>query len=217
MRPRILSALAVVAVAASLAACAPRTPTPTEIPVPEIAWQPSEPSGGFVDDPYGKVVYDANLAFVLANNAHDYSITQLGDSLTTGMIDEYYESYLKQYVTLNADPRAYVGPFPRIVTDVIENTAGDGAEVVVCGASTDWYVSADHPAATSLGDDAVSGSIFVITDPVDGRLKVASTQGTGNACDPGRGMPAGRFVPEPKPVDDIAADQVVAPIGYDER
>jgi hypothetical protein len=196
---------------AALAGCQPASDTPTVIETPEIAWN-SAPTGEFADDRYAQVVEAASLGFVLASNANDFTIAQLTETNTAARVQALYENHVDQYVGANARPIAWAGPLPRTVLDVTENAAGDGAEVLVCDVSTDWFINDAHPEPTI--DDVTPLSLIFTIVTEDGTLKVDSTESGGGECEPGE-VPLGRFEPEPEPAGEITEDSIRAPLGSD--
>ena len=193
---------------AALAGCQPSN-TPTVVETPQISWEPSEPAGEFAGDRYAQVVGAASLGFVLASNANDFTIAQLTETNTAARVQALYQNHVDQYVGANAQPIAWAGPLPRTVLDVTENAAGDGAEVLVCDVSTDWFINDAHPEPT-LEDVTPLGLIFTIVTE-DGALKVDSTESGGGECEPGE-VPLGRFEPEPKPAGEITEDSIRGPL-----
>jgi hypothetical protein len=195
---------------AALAGCQPRSDNPTVVETPQISWSPSEPAGEFAGDRYAKVVEAASLGFVLASNANDFTIAQLTDTNTAARVQALYQNHVDQYVGANAEPIAWAGPLPRTVLDVTENAAGDGAEVLICDVSTEWFINDAHP-EPRIKDVKPTSLIFTIVTE-DGALKVDSTEGGGGECEPGD-VSVGRFEPQPTPVGEITDDSIRAPLG----
>lgn len=180
-----------------LAAC--ESPGPTEIATPEIVWETPEPTGAPYDDPYVQAAYAASLGFVLASNASDFTISQLTDTTTAKRIDEMFQAHLARFGADNENPVAYVGPPPRTVISVEEDPDGNGAVVRVCDISGEWYVSADHPDATTDGVVPLSLRLVVVDD--GGTLKLDEVLGGDVAeCDASDAA-IGRFDPEPEPTE----------------
>lgn len=199
MLTRTAGALAgAVVVLFGLIAC--ESPRPTEVPTPEIVWETPEASGAPYDDPYVQAAYDASLGWVLAVNAADFTISQLTETTTAKRIDEVYAAHLGRYGLNNDDdPIAFVGPLPRTVVSVQENPEGDGAVVVVCDISAEWYVSEDHPVARVDGVPPLSLRLMIVD--VGGTLKLdAVTNGDEAECD-ATDAAIGRFDPEPEPAE----------------
>ncbi|NYF11322.1 hypothetical protein HDC94_002478 [Leifsonia sp. AK011] len=190
-----------------LTACDPSGGAPTEIATPTINWQPSEPTGGLYDDPYVEVALAASLGFVLANNVADYTISQLTETTTAERIEAVYRAHISDRGEDNSDPLVYPGPLPQIPISVTENDEG-GADVLMCAVSGQWYVSEDHPEATTEGVEPLSITLVVIDD--DGTLKLDDVRGGEGGCD-ADDIALGYFDPQPS----LESKTVRAPLSAD--
>ncbi len=74
---------------------------PSDIPTPEISWDPAPPV--IPDDPYAQAVYDYLVASALANNHHDFLDRAALDSATEGRIIAMYENLLEDSVSFHKD------------------------------------------------------------------------------------------------------------------
>jgi hypothetical protein len=190
----------------SLTSCEPAGPT--VLTTPEVRWEPAEPSSTLRDDPYAQAALASSLGMVLAFNADDFTIAQLTDHTTQARVQRLYEDHVARFVERDADPIAWAGPLPQTVLDVTENAAGDGADVLICDVSAEWYIDASHT-PTLEGARPTALLVTVVTE--DDALKVDSVEAGGGECDPGE-VALGLFEPAPVPADDVTESSVRAPL-----
>lgn len=189
-------------VAVTLAGCTP-TAEPSVINTPEIEWQTEAP---VENDRYAEAARAADLGAVLAWNFHDFTIEQLSSTVTPELAEAYYENFQPlQRLT-------FPGPRPSSVISVTENSAGDGASVLVCRVSQGWLMTNEEPRPVA---DLAAGTetTYVVVTSDSGNLVVESEQPSGLSCDATEAA-IGYFTPAPTIPKKIASADVRAPIGY---
>jgi hypothetical protein len=209
--PRGLAAATALLLAVGVAGCSDPN-LPSDIPTPEISWDPAPPE--IPDDPFAQVVFDYLVASALANNVHDFSIEQLSAVATEGRIIAMYENFLEDHVSSHKDFwQVQLGPAPFVFGEITTRPDG-GAEVAICYASRDrWEISVKQPEPHVSGDKTGTVLTFVLVTE-DGVPKVSGTTGVLSECD-ATGVSYGTFAELPQTRDNLSESDVRPPIGYE--
>ena len=191
-----VAAAAIAAAVLGIAGCDGLRTGPTVVETPDIVWEPSAPSGPLEDDPYVQAAVAAELGYVLAVNARDFTIAQLTETTTAERIEESFRTFLGRHGRDDPEAFAIPGPYPRSAISVTEHPDGTGADVLMCDVSGSWYITEEHPVATIEDVPALSMTFVVVEE--DGVLKLDDVRGGEGACDPS-GIAVGWFDPAPVP------------------
>jgi len=128
--------VAVASVALLLAGC---TPSPTVLPDVVVEHAGTSPLD---ENEWVVAVRATQLAQILAWNSGDYTTEQLRESTSPAAIERYYASYAAS-ARNGASPEVFVGPL--IWAPISVSDFGDTAQLVVCVATQDRRIDAEHP------------------------------------------------------------------------
>ena len=200
MRLTVLIAVLVVG-AFTLAGCTPSPPVPV---VPSIRWQ-SEGTSALETDPSVVAVREADLGLQLAANSRNFMQPSFVDTRTDRLARGFYDNWYGTYVTRQRDPLVQPGPSIWLPVSVTPS-AGGGSVVVVCDASDEWFVTAEHEPTYDLSQGWLLAMTVESSD--DGRLVLSDRQISTDACD-ATGAPVGVFDPAPTLLVTITEADVV--------
>ena len=128
--------IAVASFAVVLVGC---TPAPTVLPDVIVEQTGSSPLDG---DEWVIAVRATELAQTLAWNSGDFTIDSLRGSTSPSDVEALYEHYAAG-ARKNRAPHVYSGPV--IWAPISVNAAGNSANLVVCVATQDRTINAEHP------------------------------------------------------------------------
>lgn len=206
--------LATVTVLSVLTGCVPPERKQTVVETPKIIWRDGAPDAELDSNVWVKALRDYNTARVLSENLHDFSITQLTDTVIPSEIGTGYTNQLTDVQRSGGTLKyltAYPGPIPFIPLSVTEAPDGASAEIVVCVVSDGWVVtrtSKKHPTldlseARQAGYRMVRGS--------DDKIRYKVGWGSTKECD-ATNMKFGYFTPSPTIPESITAKDIIPPI-----
>ena len=195
-----------------LSGCSPQQWDPdvaTVVETPDVVWEDGPPAGDLEADESVVAARAAMIGVALAQNHHDYTISQLTDHVSPEYIVWLYESDIDQLS--NGQPEVNPGPMPSVALETTDTARG--VDVVFCGSIADWIVSESNPESSLNTEDTFELTYSMEKDD-DGSLVLVDLDFYGTDCDLSTAA-VGRFSPEPELPEDVPVDSVRPPIGYE--
>ncbi|MCU1404300.1 MAG: hypothetical protein JWQ43_603 [Glaciihabitans sp.] len=181
------------------------------ITTPEISWSPAA-SVPLETNRYVEAARAADLGYAVAHNAADFTIELFTSTRSVDEVGYTADGFVASYVGNDNTPQVFPGPAIRLPLEVVENAAGDGADITFCEASYNWLLTADRP---QTRPELSAGSIVTVqigTSAQSGELVEMSDSGSNQDCD-ASGAAVGVFIPVPDIPETLTEDDVRMPLG----
>lgn len=180
---------------------------------PTIVWKDGiEPSSPLEDNELVQVLRRAEIGQAMAWNSGDFTIAQLTENVSVGLVAAAARAYGQQ----REMPWAQPGPVPWEPLEIVEESA-DGGVVAVCrpGWDEEWAIS-DRD--STFGEVEQAGNVDWITIGREGgRLKLVKYDSSPDFADcDASGVPIGLFDPLPEVPTEPVYEPVRPPL-FDEE
>ncbi|MGN6324626.1 hypothetical protein [Pseudolysinimonas sp.] len=195
-----VAGLVTIALLLALAGCS----GPGHPAAPKVVWSVGVESA-LATDPAVRAVRAADVAWATAVVTRDFSRADLRKTESSTLIAHQHNGYVTNYA--GTDVPTYTLPGPSIQLPVSVKNTPEGATVVVCDASRDWYRTARHKPAYDL---TFAANLSMTLKRSGDSFKLVDMQALGTRCD-ATGAAIGRFSPTPALPASVGKGDVIPP------